>query len=375
MKLSAFALSVLVAAMPLSACSTSNDKPILPKLTVGTVPWAGWSALDVAKAKGFFEEEGLDVEVKNFKLDGDVDLIEAIAKGDIDCGFYMQGTLLTYAMEQDKPITFLGEVDWSYGGDQIIARPPLENAVAAARAKSKKVGTYSAAASNLLLLDYYFRDTSRHSWTLDIATLDIAERTAPELVTTFKAGDDAFSLNFDPASKDQVKAGGEIVATSATYPGVLAEGLMSNAEKYKTLDKSSIRKLLKGWLRAVEYMYGPAHKLNVLTAPHEDEVVEILQRDTFQSDGSTKQDVVGYLANVRLHSLAKVESINLDANENVLLAEYNTKGLQPLRSHIKEVASFIKRLNPNAKDFDLNTGIDTQPLKEAIEELKARPPR
>jgi NitT/TauT family transport system substrate-binding protein len=138
MKLSTLAFGFLTAATTLSACSSSDSKPNLPKLTVGTVPWAGWSALDVAKAKGFFEEEGVDLEVRNYQINGDTNLIEAIANGDIDCGFYMQGTLLTYAMEQNKPITFLGEVDWSYGGDQIIVRPPLENAVAALRAKTKK---------------------------------------------------------------------------------------------------------------------------------------------------------------------------------------------------------------------------------------------
>jgi hypothetical protein len=122
-------------------------------------------------------------------------------------------------------------------------------------------------------------------------------------------------------------------------------------------------------------MYGQNHKLNVLTAQHEDEVVEIVQRDTLQNDGSTKEDVLTYLSNVRIHSLSKVESINLNANEDVLLAEYNTKGIQPLRSHIKEIASFIKRLNPEAKDFDLNSGIDVQPLKEAIDELKGPAPK
>jgi ABC-type nitrate/sulfonate/bicarbonate transport system substrate-binding protein len=42
-----------------SACSGTKSANNLPKLRVGTVPWAGWSALDVAKSKGIFEEEGL----------------------------------------------------------------------------------------------------------------------------------------------------------------------------------------------------------------------------------------------------------------------------------------------------------------------------
>jgi hypothetical protein len=44
--------------------------------------------------------------------------------------------------------------------------------------------------------------------------------------------------------------------------------------------------------------------------------------------GSTSEDVLSYLNNVRLHSLAKVESIKLDKREDVLIQEHTTKGVQ-----------------------------------------------
>ncbi|MBK8212247.1 MAG: ABC transporter substrate-binding protein [Myxococcales bacterium] len=365
-------LGSVALALALPGCSSTEGGPALPKLRVGTVPWAGWSPLDVAKAKGFFEAEGLDVEVVNFEAGGDTKLTDAIADGSVDCGFYMQGTLLTYAMQRKSPIVFLGEVDWSYGGDQIIVRPPVEAAIEAIRAKKKKVGTYSSAASNMLLLDYYFRDTSLHAgWSLDVTTTDVVERSATELVDTYLSGEDAVSLNADPDSKPQIEAGGEVVATSATYPGILAEGLMANRERYVTVGPDAYKKLFSGWIQAVRYMYGADHKRNTLDLAHRDEVLDLVSQGTFLGNVTT-DEASGYLGNVRIHSLSKLETVNLDKREDVLLAEYGTKGLQPLRSHIREVAAFVKRTDPKADDFDLAKGIDTGPLEAAISELKAR---
>ncbi len=366
--LTLFALAVAAA----SGCSSTEDTASLPKLRVGTVPWAGWSPLDVAEAKGMFEKEGIDVEVVNFGVGGDSDLTDAIADGSIDCGFYMQGTMLTYAMERDKPVVFLGEVDWSYGGDQIIVRPPVEASIEAVRARKRKVGTYSEAASNLLLLDYYFQDRSRHAgWTLDLSSADIVERPGDDLVASYLAGEDVVSLNADPDSKPQIASGGEVVATSASYPGVLAEGLVANRDRYKQVGPDAYKKLLKGWIRAVDYMYGRNHTRNALNLAHADEVIELVRTGTFLSGDVTGEEVASYLANVRVHGLEKLKSVNLDPREDVLLADYGTKGIQPLRSHIKEVATFVKRIHPTAKDFDLATGIDTGPIDAAIRELEA----
>jgi hypothetical protein len=284
----------------------------------------------------------------------------------------MQGTMLTYAQERDQPVVFLGEVDWSYGGDQIIVRPPVEATVEGVRAGKLKVGTYSEAASNLLLLDYYFRDTSRHAgWTLDIADTTIVERPGDDLVSSYLSGEDGISLNADPDSKPQIASGGEVVATSASYPGILAEGLMASRDRYKAINPALYKGLLKGWIRAVNYMYGRNHTRNTLNLAHKDEVVELVRTGTFLSGDVSSEEVVSYLANVRVHGLEKLKSVNLDPREDVLLADYGTKGIQPLRSHIREVSTFVKRINPKAKDFDLTTGIDTGPLDAAIRELEA----
>ncbi|HEU4408809.1 MAG TPA: ABC transporter substrate-binding protein [Polyangiaceae bacterium] len=372
MNLSAMLMPSLVAlAIAAGGCAKESDEA-RPKLRLGNVPWPGWAALDVGLEKGFFREEGVDVEIVQFGVSGDQQLIDAIASGEVDGGFYMLGALLNNALERGQPITYLGAVDWSYGGDQIVIRPPLETSIAAIQSGQRQVGTYSTAASTLLLLDLYFRDTSRHSWSFSIGDVAVTERPAEDLVASFKAGEEPVSLNFDPVIYDQIAAGGEVVATSATYPGVISEGLMVSTPLYQGANKAAYAALLRGWVRAVEYMYGEGHRLNVLNAARADEVVEIVQRRTFLGDGTSKEDVLSSLANVRVFSRAKLEAVNLDEREDVRLAEYPTKGVQPLRSHLRELDEFIRALNPAAAPLQAQVTVDLEPLRTALAQLATR---
>jgi NitT/TauT family transport system substrate-binding protein len=364
------ALVATLGAPGIVGCS-GEEAPVLPKFRVGTAAWAGFSPLNVAEAKGFFDAEGIDVEVVPFEEGAGSTALQA---GTIDANLDVLGVFVNRTMVGKDDLKILAELDWSYGGDEVILRPPVDTSVAAIRAKTKSVGVYSKTASNLLLLDYYLKDTSRHAdWGLAIDRVSVVERLPEELVTSFAAGEDALSLNYQPISTEQVRAGGEVVATSATYPGVISEGLAVNAARYAGANKALYTKFFKGWIRGVEYMYGRDATRSILDASHADEVVQIVQQQTYENDGSTADEVRAYLGSVRHHNLAKLEKINFDARETVLLADYSTLGVQPLRSHLSEIAAFVKRTTPDAAPFDVAQRTDVAPLKAAVDALKARP--
>ena len=52
--------------------------------------------------------------------------------------------------------------------------------------------------------------------------------------------------------------------------------------------------------------------------------------------------------------------------------DYSTLGVQPLRSHLSEIAAFVKRTTPDAAPFDVAQRTDIAPLKAAVDALKAR---
>jgi NitT/TauT family transport system substrate-binding protein len=364
-----FLLAFVAATTP--SCKGA-DSQTRPKIRLGNVPWQGWASIDVALEKGFFAEEGVDVEIVQFGVGGDPNFIEAIAKGDIDGGFYIQGALLNNALEKGQPITYLGETDWSYGGDQIVIRPPVQASIDAIRSKQRTVGAYSLTATSLLFLDLYFQDKSRHSWSFPVADVIVKERLSQDLVTSFKSGEDPVSLNFDPVVQEQVAAGGEVVATTATYPGIISEGLMVNSDVYKRTNKDLYSAVLRGWIRGMEYMYGRDHKLNALNIARADEVIEIMQRRTFLSDGTSRETVLSYLGNVRIFNRAKIEAVNFDEREDVKLIDYPTKGVQPLRSHLRELSDFIRAQNPKAAEQSTKVTIDLGPLRRALDDLKGR---
>jgi NitT/TauT family transport system substrate-binding protein len=367
-----WALAAALAALPAAGGGCGRDEAPRPKVRLGNVPWPGWAALDVALEKGFFKEEGVDVEIVQFGVGGDPRFIEAIANGEVDGGFYIQGALLNEALERDRPVTYLGEVDWSYGGDQIVVRPPVETSIEAVRSKRRPIGAYSLAAPTLLLLDLYFRDTSRHAWSLRVGDVDVVEELSQDLVTKFASGEQPVSLNFDPVVKEQVDAGGEVVATSATYPGIISEGLMVSTPVYQRADKAVYAAVLRGWVRGVEYMYGRGHTQNVLNAARADEVLDVMRRRTFLDDGTSRETILSYLGNVRIFNRAKIEAVNFDERDDVGLAEYPTKGVQPLRSHLRELGEFIRARNPDAKALETQVTVDLGPLRAALDQLNAR---
>jgi hypothetical protein len=241
------ALVATLGAPGIVGCS-GEEAPVLPKFRVGTAAWAGFSPLNVAEAKGFFDAEGIDVEVVPFEEGAGSTALQA---GTIDANLDVLGVFVNRTMVGKDDLKILAELDWSYGGDEVILRPPVDTSVAAIRAKTKSVGVYSKTASNLLLLDYYLKDTSRHAdWGLAIDRVSVVERLPEELVTSFAAGEDALSLNYQPISTEQVRAGGEVVATSATYPGVISEGLAVNVARYAGPTKPSTRSSSKAGFAA-----------------------------------------------------------------------------------------------------------------------------
>lgn len=363
-RMAAFGLVTSISISGGVACAPAAP-PALPTLRVATVAWAGFSPLDLAAAKGFFEEAGVHVEVVPSE---DGTSAAALARGEIDADLDVLGTYVDRAVD-GADVQILAELDWSYGGDELIVRPPLANAIDALRSRSRSVGVYSATASNLLLADLFLHDTSRHpDWGLSIGALSVAERTPEELVSAFVAGTDVLSLNYQPLSTSEIDAGGTVVATSATYPGVIAEGLVVNRTRYAQADHSAYRAFFRGWIRAVEYMYGAGHTRADLNAAHAAEVVDIVRRKTYGDDGTTDAEVVAYLRNVRHHSAGTLGLLHSDRRTDVRVAEYNERGAQPLRSHVAEIRAFIQTQRPDAPSIDLTALVNTEDVEAAATE-------
>src|ERR1051325_4869485 len=101
--------------LTLSIASGCSESSVAPRTYhVGMVQWAAFAPLNVADAKGFWKEQGLNVVVDNFQVNSELN--DSLQSGGIDFALDMIGSWVDLRL-QGKPITVIGETDWSNGGD------------------------------------------------------------------------------------------------------------------------------------------------------------------------------------------------------------------------------------------------------------------
>lgn len=106
----------------LSACA---DQPEWPTIRVGTNPWPGYALAHLAQDLGYFAQQGIQVQIKDFT--SLADSRRAFEQGWIDIfGATPVEILLSAQKSQRHPLAFY-VVDWSQGADVLIARAPRKN--------------------------------------------------------------------------------------------------------------------------------------------------------------------------------------------------------------------------------------------------------
>jgi NitT/TauT family transport system substrate-binding protein len=352
-----------------ASCSSTPAAVPVKKLRIGVVPFAGWAALDVGIEKGFYKEFGVDLETVVY--DGeDAKLIDDTIEGrNVDVGMYSVGTFQEPA-QKGKRVKWLGETDWSFGADQLIGRDPFQ--VDEIRAKTKKIGLYSKTAATGFFVERYLSDTEIHpAWTLSLKNTEVVEEAAEKMVESFAKGELGLSLNYEPYSKDQLAAGGKLLATSRSYPGVIPNGVAMNEDRYAAMDKATLIGFWKGWIKSVNWIFGKTNTNGLPDPANRAEFYRILRERTLKTKFAnsaqyTDQDLAGFLDNapaLRFNDLAKIHT---DKRTDIKILEYKTKGTQPLTSHIAELSQFVRDTNPDAKEIDAVRFYDGKEIEAAI---------
>lgn len=91
-------------------------------MTLGTAPWVGQVPLYIAQEKGFFEEEGLDFELRNFGDSGGY--LSAFLSDNLDSVSIVSSEAITLA-DSGKDYKIVLIQDNSVGGDGILAKDSI----------------------------------------------------------------------------------------------------------------------------------------------------------------------------------------------------------------------------------------------------------
>jgi NitT/TauT family transport system substrate-binding protein len=212
-------------------------------LKIGYSDWPGWVAWQIGIDKGWFEEEGVEV---NFQWMDYVASMDAYAAGLIDAVTMTNGDALVTG-GTGKPSVAILISDYSNGNDMIVGAPGIDSL---ADLQGKKVGLEEGFVIHLLLIK------GAEAAGLDPSTFTIVNTPTNETPQVLASGAvDAIGA-WQPNSGQALKtvANSKPILTSADLPGIIYDLL--------SVDPESLEKRRDDWMKVVKVWYRIADFLN-----------------------------------------------------------------------------------------------------------------
>src|SRR5260370_34333478 len=139
-----------------------------PVLRVGFDSWVGFAGVFAAVDQGFFEKEGVTVELRSFP--GPTDTIPPTIAGDLDIALTTPDNVMSVDAGQKADLVTIDVIDVSVGADAVVAR---NDVIDIARLKNKKIPVTFVQCNELLLLEALPRSGLKPS-DLTLVNLDAA---------------------------------------------------------------------------------------------------------------------------------------------------------------------------------------------------------
>jgi NitT/TauT family transport system substrate-binding protein len=217
----------------LAACGGAPKEVI----RIGVELFPGTDFVYLAQQKGYFEDEGVRVEIVDFSSLGDT--LRAYDKGQIDIA---TGTLIELLLSHEHgertPQAFFG-CDFSNGADCIIAKHEIADV---AGLKGKRVAVEPATV-NMLILSAALR--SAGLTLADVELVNVPQIQMPEL---FARGEVDALATYPPSSIQVMNAGtAHLIFDSGQIPGIITDTLFAEASMIREREED-----LAGIVRAVD---------------------------------------------------------------------------------------------------------------------------
>lgn len=237
----AIPLTVIVLALLLVAfmvLTGTIEKP----LKVGVVVWAGYGPLFVAEEKGFFADEGANVDIVMFDHQT---IRSGFQTGQVD-SIIMPSESIIILYDAGVPLKIVMNMDFSDGGDGIIATEEIQSI---ADLRNKTIAFEQGSPSHFLLSYLLKRE--------NLTTKDIrhVEATGYDSGSIFMSGSVDASVTWEPwLSKARHREGGHILYTTEGNP--IINDLVVFSEDAINARKDEIKRFMRAFFRALDYTLG-----------------------------------------------------------------------------------------------------------------------
>ena len=228
--------------LPLGMLSFGAAALTAAPLRIAYSDWPGWVAWEIGIQKGWFTEEGVDVQFMWFDY---VASMDAYVAGQVDAVCVTNGDALVTGAT-GKPSVAILINDISNGNDMIVARPGIETI---ADLEGKRIGVEEGFVCHLLLLQ------GLASVGLSASVVTIINTPTDETPQVLASGAvDAIGA-WQPNSGQALRAVADSkpVFTSADVPGLIYDLLVVDPETLEER-RDEWMKVVKVWYRIVDYL-------------------------------------------------------------------------------------------------------------------------
>ncbi len=224
---------------------SSFSNAVAEPLKIGYSDWPGWVAWEVGIEKGWFKEEGVDVQFEWFDY---VASMDAFAAGKLDAVGMTNGDTLVTGSTGAKGIMFLMN-DYSNGNDMIIGKAGIKSVK---DLKGKKIGVEVGFVGHLLLLNALEKNGLSEK---DVELVNVPTNETPQVLAS---GDVDAIVAWQPSSGIALQQvpGSTAIYTSADEPGLIYDLLAASPQSYAAR-KDDWKKVAKVWYRIVDYIKDP----------------------------------------------------------------------------------------------------------------------
>lgn len=248
------ALKTLMGSVLLLAVAGLADSAQTQPLRLGHSHWVGYGPFFVAEEKGYFDEEGVDVELVT--LDNPKVRFSALVAGKIDALATTIDTMPLY-LKPDVTMEYLFCLDDSTGGDGIVANEEIGSVE---DLKGKKVAFNEGTTSDFFL-NYVLRQNG-----LAVEDLNGVNMTQSDAGSAFMTKRVDAAVTWEPwLTRAKQSEHGHVLIDSSATPGIITDCVMAKTETAnERLDE--FKAMYRAWNRAIAFVKDNPKEANVIMA-------------------------------------------------------------------------------------------------------------
>lgn len=245
--------TLMGSAMLAAAAGLAASAPAEP-LRLGHSHWVGYGPFFVAEEQGYFDEEGVDVELVT--LDNPKVRFAALISGKIDALATTVDTMPLY-LKSDVRMQYLFCLDDSTGGDGIVANKEIQSIE---DLKGKEVAFNEGTTSDFFL-NYVLRQNG-----ISVEELKGVNMTQSDAGSAFMTQRVDAAVTWEPwLSRAKQSEHGHVLIDSTATPGVITDCVMAKTETASArLDE--FKAMYRAWNRAIGFVRDNPEEANVIMA-------------------------------------------------------------------------------------------------------------